>query len=79
MSTPRDPRRNEPLSLHLATRGKILHAAAELARQQGFEGTSMAQVAQRAGVSTETLHRHFRDHRALLLELFEYWSAGAIV
>ena len=73
-SQPR-PRAREPLQARSrATRAKILDAAAELTQKQGFERTTMAEVAQQAGVGTGTLYRHFPDKRALLLELFDRWS-----
>jgi AcrR family transcriptional regulator len=53
-------------------------AAAELTQQQGFERTTMAEVAHQAGVGTGTLYRHFPDKRALLLELFDLWSERVV-
>ena len=63
----------KPRSAGRTTRARILRAAAGLTRKQGFERTSLAQIAQHAGVDPIALFRHFPDKRALLLELFEHW------
>jgi AcrR family transcriptional regulator len=59
----------------LATRGRLLAAAEELFTRRGYAGTSMADVAGRAGVSVGTLYHHFQDKRALLLALVDAWGA----
>ena len=56
------------------TRAKILSAAVDLAAKQGFERTSMAQIARHAGIGMGTLYHHMPDKRALLLELIEEWT-----
>ena len=43
----------------------ILGAAAELFLSQGFQGTSMDAVAQRAGVSKQTVYNHFANKEDL--------------
>jgi AcrR family transcriptional regulator len=66
MDTPATPRRR-------TTRARIIRAAAGLTRQQGFERTSLEQVARRAGIDPIALYRHFPDKRTLLIELFDHW------
>src|SRR5438445_9331221 len=49
------------------SRARILKAAEELFSRQGFEGTTIRQVASRAGVPSSLLYHHFGDKRGLLL------------
>jgi AcrR family transcriptional regulator len=53
------------------TRARVLDAADALFRERGWEGTSIAAVAEAAGVSQETVYARFRTKRALLGELME--------
>jgi len=48
------------------TRRRVLEAAAETFRERGWEGTSIATIAERAGVSDETVYARFGNKRALL-------------
>jgi len=45
----------------LRTRGRVLHAAAELLGRDGSDGTTIAGIAQEAGVSTSTMYALFDD------------------
>jgi AcrR family transcriptional regulator len=54
-----------------ATRERVLAAAEALFREGGYDGSSMNDVARRAGVGVGTLYHHFPDKRALLLELID--------
>ena len=54
-----------------ATREKLLRVARELFGREGYEGTSIGEVAREAGVGVGTLYHHFADKRALLMELLE--------
>jgi AcrR family transcriptional regulator len=54
-----------------ATRANLLKVAEELFTRLGYEGTSMGDVARRAGVGVGTLYHHFPDKRAILLELID--------
>lgn len=47
----------------------ILDAARSAFAEQGFENTSVAQIARRAGVSDGLLYRYFRNKRDLLNEV----------
>ena len=51
------------------TRERVLDAAAELFRARGYEGASIAAIAEAAGVSAETVYARFRNKRTLLGEL----------
>lgn len=66
------PRR--PQARGVVTRGRLLAAAEELYARAGYERSSMAEVAERAGVGVGTLYHHFPDKRALLLELVDDWG-----
>lgn len=66
-----------PQARGVATRGRLLAAAEELFTRRGYAGTSMADVAARAGVGVGTVYHHFPDKRALLLELVDAWGQRA--
>lgn len=66
------------------TRGRIAQAALELYDRRGFEQTTAAEIAKRAGVTERTFFRHFADKREVLfggserlLELMVKAVAGA--
>ena len=48
------------------TRGRIAQAALELYDKRGFEQTTVAEIAKRAGVTERTFFRHFADKREVL-------------
>jgi len=50
-----------------ATRDRIVAAARQLFAEQGFDGTTTAAIAERAGVAEGTIFRHFASKRELLL------------
>src|SRR6201995_434972 len=47
-------------------RGRLAHAAMELYSEQGFEKTTVAEIAERAGLTERTFFRHFSDKREVL-------------
>ncbi|HEY1825478.1 MAG TPA: helix-turn-helix domain-containing protein [Acidimicrobiales bacterium] len=47
-------------------RGRLELAALELYLEQGFESTTVAEIAERAGLSERTFFRHFADKREVL-------------
>ena len=51
------------------TRQRVLDAAATLFEERGFNGASVAAIAERAGVSEETVYARFQNKRTLLGEL----------
>ena len=53
-----------------ATRERLLAAAQELVEEGGYRAASVAAVAERAGLATGTLYRHWRSKGELFVELF---------
>jgi AcrR family transcriptional regulator len=53
-----------------ASRGAILKAAVALLTEHGYAGCSVAAVAERAGVATGTVYRHFPNKAELVTEVF---------
>lgn len=51
------------------TRHRVLDAAANLFEDRGYQGASIAAIAEAAGVSAETVYARFRNKRTLLGEL----------
>ena len=49
-------------------RGRLAQAAMELYRERGYEQTTVAQIAERAGVTERTFFRHFADKREVLFD-----------
>lgn len=72
MRPPREARR--PQARGRATRARLLGAAEDLFTRQGYDGTSIGDVAERAGVGVGTVYHHFSDKRAILLELIDDWG-----
>lgn len=58
------------------TRERVLAAAAGLFVERGYDATSIAAIAERAGVSPETVYARFRSKRALLGELMQQAVRG---
>jgi AcrR family transcriptional regulator len=48
-------------------RDRLVVAAVDLFGEQGYDATTVAQIAQRAGVTKSTFFRHFPDKRELLV------------
>jgi AcrR family transcriptional regulator len=49
-------------------RGRLLRAAIELFTERGYDATTTAQIAERAGLTKTTLFRHFSDKREILFQ-----------
>lgn len=47
-------------------RGRLERAALELYRERGFDNTTVAEIAERAGLTKRTYFRHFPDKREVL-------------
>jgi AcrR family transcriptional regulator len=48
-------------------RQRLVAAAVDLFAEQGYDATTVAQIAERAGVTKSTFFRHFSDKRELLV------------
>jgi AcrR family transcriptional regulator len=60
------------------TRMRLLDAAATVFCERGYEGTTVAEVARRAGLTTGAIYANFRDKAELLLQTIERGSAGVV-
>lgn len=60
------------------TRERLLDAAAVVFTEKGYDGTTVAEVARQAGLSTGAIYANFRDKADLLLETIERGSAQAV-
>jgi AcrR family transcriptional regulator len=67
----REPRRDE-------TRQRILDIAKDLFGRDGFDGTSVKQVAAAAGLSDAALYYHFRSKREILQAIWNLPMGGGI-
>ncbi|MEV6703716.1 TetR family transcriptional regulator, partial [Streptomyces sp. NPDC051453] len=47
-------------------RGRLANAALELYSERGFEQTTVAEIAKRAGLTERTFFRHYADKREVL-------------
>ncbi len=60
--------------------GRLMAAAIELFDEQGYEATTVAEIAERAGLTKRTFFRHFADKREVLFngsqELQRLWVEG---
>jgi AcrR family transcriptional regulator len=54
-------------------RGRLVVAATELYRERGFERTTVAEIAARAGLTERTFFRYFTDKREVL-----FWGAAPL-
>ena len=54
-------------------RGRLEQAALELYLERGFEQTTVAEIARRAGLTERTFFRHFADKREVL-----FWGQSAL-
>src|SRR6478736_6573830 len=55
------------------SRGRLEQAALELFGERGFESTTVAEIAARAGLTERTFFRYFTDKREVL-----FWGGGAL-
>ena len=82
MSTARPPTTEPHEDLRVArgrsTRGQLVAAAAEILGEDGYAGTSMRAVAERAGVQLSLVHYHFGSKRGLLAAVLEDLTASLL-
>jgi AcrR family transcriptional regulator len=61
-------------------KGRLVTAAIELFAEQGYEATTVAEIAERAGLTKRTFFRYFSDKREVLFggshELESLWLEG---
>jgi AcrR family transcriptional regulator len=55
--------------------GDILKAARTIISQSGYEGVTVAEIAERAGIVEGTVYRYFKSKEELLLKVAEDWFA----
>ena len=55
------------------SRGRLLEAAFALFSEHGYDATTVAGIAERAGLTERTFYRHFADKREVL-----FWGAGLL-
>ena len=53
--------------------GRLRQAALELYAEKGFDATTAAEIAERAGLNRRTFFRHFADKREVL-----FWGSGLL-
>jgi AcrR family transcriptional regulator len=62
--------------------GRLMKAAIELFEEQGYEATTVAEIAERAGLTKRTFFRHFSDKREVLFsgteELERVWLEAVV-
>jgi len=62
------------------TRATLLEAARALVREEGYDRTTLAKVAERAGMTTGAIYGNFRNRDELFIALVEtYWAPIAPV
>ena len=69
LSHPIEPRRRRPSARQARTLDRLLDAAADEARQVGYEGMTVRGAARRAGVAAATAYTHFASKDHLLAEV----------
>ncbi len=65
------PRRRPKGDKRLRTRARLLDAALELTRRDGFERTTLQAIAEHAGMTTGAIYGNFRNRDELFIALAE--------
>jgi len=60
------------------TRDRLLDAAAQVFCERGYEGTTVSEVARRAGLTTGAIYANFKDKADMLLQTIERDSAAVV-
>jgi len=71
-------RKRRPQSRATATRGRVLAAAGALFTREGYDATTVQQVAGQAEVGVGTVYHHFADKRQILLALIDAWGERVV-
>jgi len=58
------------------TRKRLLDAAQEAFALYGYDGTSVAEICRRTGVTKGAFYHHFPSKQDVFLELLERWLEG---
>ncbi|MFC6883343.1 MULTISPECIES: TetR/AcrR family transcriptional regulator [Actinomadura] len=61
------------------TRGRLVRAASELLEEAGYATASVAAIAERAGLATGALYRHFPSKAELFVEVFRNVAEAELV
>ena len=70
------PARNRPKGdKRERTKARLMQAAMELIREKGFERTTLAEVAERAGVTTGSIYGNFKNRDELFMAVGEIKGA----
>ena len=57
------------------TRAKLLEAARSLIREKGYDGATLEEIAERAGMTTGAIYGNFRNRHDLFIALAQtYWA-----
>ncbi len=57
-----------------SARDAVVHAAAEVFAERGYEGVRIQEIARRAGVSTGAIYAHFRGRHDLLVATIDRYN-----
>jgi AcrR family transcriptional regulator len=68
---------DDPASLDIGTRGRLLKVAYELVVERGLAAASMAAIAKAAGVSRQAVYLHFGSRTGLLVAMARHRDAGS--
>lgn len=60
------------------TRAGVLEAAARVFARRGYDGASVAEIAEEAGFSHGAVYSNFADKEDLFLALYEHWVAERV-
>lgn len=71
MTEPASNRRRPKGDKRERTRTRLLDAALSLTREKGFDRTTLAEIAERAGMTTGAIYGNFRNREALFMALAE--------
>jgi AcrR family transcriptional regulator len=62
----------------MATRDRLLEAAAEVFSEKGYEGARVGEIARRAGLTTGAIYAQFKNKADLLQETIARWGSEGV-